>query len=58
MENPATWLEAEKVIALALDQAEEAHQQGLCGWSTPKRIAEALREAGLLNDGNSEFKLE
>jgi hypothetical protein len=50
-ENPASWGEAEKIIAVALAEAEEARQQQIAGWSTPKRVAEALREAGLLIGG-------
>ena len=38
------------VIAAALDEAAEAKENHICGWSTPKRIAEALRAAGLLKE--------
>ena len=49
-ENPATWGEAERVIARALREADQAHREQLVGWSTPKRVAEALRDAGLLKE--------
>lgn len=47
-ENPATWGRAEKIISDTLDKAQAAHEAGMCGWSTPKQIAEALKMAGLL----------
>jgi hypothetical protein len=50
MENPDTWGKAEKVIAEAVREAAVAHQHGIIGWSQPKRIAEALRQAGLLKE--------
>jgi hypothetical protein len=49
-ENPATWDQAEKIISRTLDQAQAAHEAGMCGWTTPKQIAEALRSAHLLRD--------
>ena len=49
-ENPADWKKAEHVIADALNKALEGRAAGLVGWSTPKQIAEALREADLLKE--------
>lgn len=48
MENPALWGEAEKIVAAALERAHEARLKMICGFSTPKIIVDALREAGLL----------
>ena len=50
MENPATWGAAENTIDKALKQAERDRRLGIIGWSLPKQIAEALREAGLLRE--------
>jgi hypothetical protein len=50
MENPAYWGEAERLIEEAMDEAEEAMAAHVCGWSTPMRIADKLRKAGLLPD--------
>lgn len=50
MENPATWSELERVIAQALVEAAELDARGVIGASTPKRIASALRQAGLVRD--------
>ena len=51
-ENPATWGEAEHVIARTLDKFYDAVHggQSLAGFSLPKQIANALREAGLLKE--------
>ena len=48
MENPATWGEAEKVIRQAYDAHSEDRAKGVVGLSLVRRIADALREAGLL----------
>ena len=48
MENPATWGEAEKVIRQAYDAHSEDRAKGVYGLSLVRRIADALREAGLL----------
>lgn len=52
VENPATWNEAEKIIEEVLCKHYEnmQHPDPLIGFSLPKQIAEALRDAGLLND--------
>ena len=50
MESPASWGEAEKVISRSLDEAARAREQGICGWSAPKRVAEALRSHNMLRD--------
>jgi hypothetical protein len=50
MENPATWGDAEKVIHDALYRAAEAQAAGICGLSTARRIADALRDAELLKE--------
>jgi len=47
-EDPATWGEAEKIVQRALREAAQARQQQLAGFSTPRRVADALRDAGLL----------
>ena len=51
MENPATWGPVEKIIDNVYDEWWTANQEGICGWSLPKRIAVALRDAGLLKEG-------
>lgn len=50
MENPATWGEVERLIdgVLRDDQKEALKGQFVCGLSMARRIADALREAGLL----------
>jgi hypothetical protein len=54
MENPATWGKAEKVIDKAIRDADKAHFQGIVGLSTTRRVADALREAGLLDKETGE----
>lgn len=54
VENPATWGKAERVIDEALDEADAAFQDQVCGLSVPRRIADALRQAGLLVETTSE----
>lgn len=54
MENPTTWGKAEKVVNKVLEEhyANEQlpiHERRI-GWSLPKRITVALREAGLLTE--------
>lgn len=52
MENPATWGLTEEIIDTAIRKnQEEADAFGRIGWSLAKGIAEALRNAGLLNEG-------
>ena len=52
MENPATWDLTEEIIAEAIRKnQEETDAFGRIGWSLAKDIAEALRTAGLLNEG-------
>ncbi len=46
-ESPGSWGELERTIAQALREAHEAQAKGLIGYSTPARIAKALRDAGL-----------
>ena len=49
MENPATWGEAEKVIARATDEFAAQQQEGeLYGASYYRYLADSLRKAGLL----------
>ena len=50
MENPATWTQTERVIHKALVEAQEAREQRVIGHSTEKRIADALRDAGLITE--------
>lgn len=53
MENPTTWGVAEHVIhdVMVKDHYAKQEEPGLCGLSLPRQIADALREAGLLNEG-------
>ena len=48
MESPFSWGKAEHVVAEAISDAERAREEGRMGFSTPMRITNALREAGLL----------
>lgn len=48
MENPATWGQAEQIIDHQLTETWDMITHGLVGLSTPRRIADALREAHLL----------
>lgn len=50
VENPATWGRAERVVAEAMRQADEGHEQGLVGLSTIRQITDALRAADLLKE--------
>ena len=56
MENPATWGEAEKVIQrVHQDWLENLHKpagERVIGLSLYRQVADALREAGLLEDGD------
>lgn len=56
MENPATWGQAEHVIDQALQKAEAARVAHVYGPSTPRLIAEALRQAGLLKTPDEELE--
>ena len=47
MENPATWGPAEKILSGVLDE-HLGLPQDLAGLSLERRLADALREAGLL----------
>lgn len=48
MENPATWTRLEHVIYAALEEAHRQMQEGLCGLSDVRLIADALRNEGLV----------
>lgn len=50
MENPATWGRAEQVISQAYQDWWKGRAEGRTGLSLPRRIADALRAAGLLRD--------
>lgn len=49
MENPATWGPAEKIIEQVLHDHAKL-PRGTCGLSVNRKIADALREAGLLKE--------
>ena len=55
MENPASWGKAEKIIAEVhrawLDNLHRPADERVIGLSLYRQIADALREAGLLNEG-------
>jgi hypothetical protein len=51
MENPATWGPVERAISEALRDADEARSKRLIGLSTVRRIADKLRERGLIDEG-------
>lgn len=53
MENPATWGMAERIIADEMEKAHADTEAGMCGASVYKRIADRLREAGLLVDAKT-----
>jgi hypothetical protein len=46
VENPATWGKAERIIWDILNEPSK----NIIGWSIPRRIVFALKEAGLLKD--------
>lgn len=50
-ENPATWGEAEKIVNRVLEEWEENKyaEHPVIGLSLPRRITDALREAGKLD---------
>jgi hypothetical protein len=50
MENPATWGPAEKILSGVLDEHHRLMREepGFCGLSLERRLADALRKAGLL----------
>ncbi len=50
MENPATWGQAEKVIDRVLSEKNNILPEFHCGLSLTRRIADALRDAGLLEE--------
>jgi hypothetical protein len=52
MENPATWKRAEVIICDTLAQCTQDAAAGVIGLSRPRMIADALREAGLLDDAD------
>lgn len=58
MENPATWGKAEQIIhKILLDNFERnlaRPLEAMCGLSVERRIADALRDEGLLIDGDSD----
>ena len=54
MENPATWGEAERIVEQCLQEDEDAKWRGICGLSLPRRITDALRDAGLLSSKDAE----
>ena len=56
-ENPATWGEAERIVNKVLDDHFTYHHKVITGEAEPlaglsliRKITDALREAGLLND--------
>ena len=56
-ENPATWGEAERIVNKVLDdhftyshKVMAGEAEALAGLSLIRKITDALREAGLLND--------
>lgn len=52
MESPASWKTAELVISETLYHHHQSMRAGVVGCSAQHLIAEALREAGLLNDAD------
>jgi hypothetical protein len=50
MENPGSWGEAEKIIDAAHKKWWGNRDKGKIGLSLPRQIADALRDAGLLNE--------
>lgn len=54
MENPATWGQAERIIAEVhrswLDNLHRTADERVTGLSLYRQIADALREAGLLRE--------
>ena len=54
MENPATWGTAEKIVSKVLSETDNILPEFICGLSLERRITDALREAGLLKEGNEE----
>jgi hypothetical protein len=52
MENPQTWGEAEHLVCDALEDHEKAMAEDICGLSVVRRITDALRKEGLLNERN------
>lgn len=50
MENPGTWGPAERAVAGAIGDWEQACLKGIIGPSLTRRITDALRKAGLLKE--------
>lgn len=48
MENPDTWVEAERVVQQVLDHFYADRSKIMIGLSLAKQVTNALREAGLL----------
>lgn len=49
-ENPATWGDAERIADAAYANWHDWNMQGIYGYSLPRFICLALREAGLLRE--------
>lgn len=50
MENPAHWNEIEKLIYATMQKSHKLLEEGVIGYSTPRRIYLALKEAGYLKE--------
>lgn len=50
-ESPYSWTPAEKLISKAIHDHHESMRQGIVGRSIVKAIADELREAGILEEG-------
>ena len=50
VENPQTWGHAEHIVNRALEQHEAGKRQGVIGLSVVRKITDALRAEGLLNE--------
>lgn len=50
MENPAYWTRVEHLINESLVKDAEDRANGVIGWSTAMKIANALRAEGLLKE--------
>ena len=48
MENPATWGKVERCINRAIDRWHQGLNDGMCGLSLARMVADALRRDGLL----------
>lgn len=50
MEAPSSWGPVERAIADGMQEAEQARADGIIGLSSVRRIADKLRERGLVVD--------